>query len=366
MTVWRGRFNDGRSATRMSASITIDGASLLIADAEGQTLASWPLAEILRVDEPGSDLPLRLRLRDDDGARLTLNDRGLADALRAEGLELGRIEGGAKRYLRVLGLGLLGACFLGVLLWVGVPALARGVASIIPVSWEVALGKRYKDQAIEAFALLADENAVLCSGEARRPLEALMSRLATASDSSYPFEVTLISLGLENAFALPGGQIVIFDGLLQVMEQPEELAAVLAHEMAHVLHRHGTEALIKSYSLSAIFGLLLGDYGEGFLADIGRAMVDLSYSRQAEAEADERALDLLAAAGVSGTGLEMFFARLAEREGSLSRRLSFLSTHPSSLERSAAAAKRAVEGAPGLSASEWAALKGICDNAQDS
>ena len=366
MKQWRGRFNDGHSAGSTAVRIRLEESWLRVSDETGQDQALWALDEVLRVDVDVSDGPLRLRLRDDDGARLTVNDRGLLEALRDRKLDIGGKKGGTKRFLQHTGYALLGLVLLAVVLWFGVPAASRAVASVVPVSWEVKLGERALEQTLGVFQFAAGEDDVAFCTEPNglAPLQALVERLAAVSDSPYEFNVTLVDFDIENAFALPGGQIVIFDGILQFMEEPEELTAVLAHEMAHVVHRHGTESLIKELGLSIIFGLLLGDQGEGILAELGRNVVGLSYSRDAEAEADSSALDMLEAAGLSGDGLALFFARLAEREGGLPAALTFLSTHPSSAGRSEAAAARAVTGEAGMTAEEWDALRQIC-GAQD-
>lgn len=362
MTAWRGRFNDGRSSASRAVRVSISRPHLRILDRQDERSSTlWPLADLQRVDEPGLDVPLRLRLRDDDGARLTLIDRGLADALRVEGIDLGRTAKRSWGVARYLGYALLGLAVLFVVLWFGVPTAARGLAALVPIRWEVALGERYKDETIEAFAQASNAEVSICTGgPGRRALDGLLARLAEVSDSAYPFEVTVVDLDLVNAFALPGGQLVFFDGILEAMEGPEELAAVLAHEMAHVLHRHGTESMIKQAGLSLIFSLLLADLGDSILADAGRLLLELSYSREAEMEADSSALDLLEASGLSGEGLASFFERLTRERGDLTGALGILSTHPSSAARSEAARLRAVAGEPGLSEAEWSALKAIC------
>ena len=80
--------------------------------------------------------------------------------------------------------------------------------------------------------------------------------------------------------------------------------------MGHVLHRHSTAALIEALGLAFLFGLMLGDTGTGLLEEAGGALVGLHLRREAEAEADERALALLEQAGLSSQGLANFFERM--------------------------------------------------------
>ena len=165
---------------------------------------------------------------------------------------------------------------------------------------------------------------------------------------------------MANAFALPGGRVVLFRGLIEDAGDPGEVAGVLAHEIGHVTHRHGTQAILRSLGLEVLFGLMLGELGEGLFGGIGASLLSLSYSRDAEVEADRVALVLLGDTGIGARGLAAFFKRLAEGGPKLPAALQLLSTHPSHEARA-----RLFEGAmgaqgPAMSAADWAALKEIC------
>ena len=158
-------------------------------------------------------------------------------------------------------------------------------------------------------------------------LEALTRRL---SPPEWPRDVHVRVVNLEviNAFALPGGQILLSEGLLRYARSPDEVAGIIAHEMGHVLHRHATTAMIEALGVGFLFGVMLGDLGFSAVGMAGEALVRLSFSREAESEADETAADLLRRAGLGTGGLADFFERMDKDIGDVPAHLAFLSTHP--------------------------------------
>lgn len=138
-----------------------------------------------------------------------------------------------------------------------------------------------------------------------------------------------------NAFALPGGTIVINQGLLFSAESTEEIIGVIAHELAHVERRH----LVKSMTgrLGNLAGVMLltlfvGTDAVGVISNINN-LVTLKYSREDELEADARGFEFLTNAKVSTTGMINFFTKLSKNETGFNQALSVLSTHPMSHDR---------------------------------
>lgn len=138
-----------------------------------------------------------------------------------------------------------------------------------------------------------------------------------------------------NAFALPGGIIVLNQGLIKSAESTEEIIGVLAHELAHIERRH----LVKSMAgrLGNLAGIMLltlfvGTDAIGVISSVNN-LVTLKYSREDESEADARGFEFLANANVSATGMINFFTKLSKKENSIEQAMSVLSTHPMSLER---------------------------------
>lgn len=134
-----------------------------------------------------------------------------------------------------------------------------------------------------------------------------------------------------NAFAAPGGVVVVFRGLLNAIDSPEELAGVLAHEVAHVELRHSLQGLVKSLGLRAAVSMGFGDISDSVFANAATRLTELRFSRDAEREADANGLQRLVAARISPEGMVRFYERLASEK--LATPPALLSTHPASGER---------------------------------
>lgn len=321
---------------------------------DGRRLAEWPLEDVALCEEVYSDGPVRLRSRAWPDARLSVEAPGFFEAVSAEAphLRRGRVHGSSG--LRILG---WGAVLLTVVagLFIGIPRLAGPIAALVPIEWEERLGTAVVEQ-------LTRDAPHCASPEAEAALAAFVGRLAAARELPYRFEVHLVDRDAINAFAAPGGRLVVFGGLVAFAESPEELGGVLAHEVAHVARRHPTEGLIRSLGLSLTLGTVFGDLaGVGAsLGELGLTLTEMSYNRAAEAEADRVAVQLLREAGIDSRGLIAFFARLDAEAADLPEPLGLLSTHPLHAARVEAVTKSAAAGGPPFAAEEWAALKAAC------
>ncbi len=134
-----------------------------------------------------------------------------------------------------------------------------------------------------------------------------------------------------NAFALPGGTVIITDEFAKRFPQEDVLAGVLGHEIGHVVAQHGLRQMYRSLSIYFLVGFLAGDTGP-FLDELlleGNLLLSLSFSRAAEQEADAFGVTLSNAAGYDPTGLAVFFQRMGGAGGGAE----WLSTHPSSENR---------------------------------
>ncbi len=220
----------------------------------------------------------------------------------------------------------LAACVVGGLL--GLNLLAGAVAGLVPVAAEVSLGEAVADG-------LAGKGKVLSSGPAVEAVTGVWQAVSRGLPASpYAFRVRVVESPQVNALAAPGGQIVVFTGLVDRLESPEELAGILAHEAAHGLKRHGLRQIVKALGVSAVMAILIGDPGGlGRMArDLGSRAFLLSYSREDEREADRLAVDILRRASIDPSRFPEFFRRLGREEG-LPEVLSIISTHPSHGER---------------------------------
>ena len=173
-------------------------------------------------------------------------------------------------------------------------------------------------------------------------VKAVLARLSKAQASRFQFEPRVVDSSQVNAFALPGGPIVIYTGLLREAESADEFAGVLAHEMAHVTRRHGMQRIGQSLGVVALIQLLFGDVS-GVMAvavELLRAGTINSYGRDQEREADLDAVDRMRAAQLRPAALADFFERLRREQGSVTIP-AWLGDHPDLEERVRAVRKRA-------------------------
>jgi predicted Zn-dependent protease len=150
-----------------------------------------------------------------------------------------------------------------------------------------------------------------------------------------------------NAFALPGGTVVVLDGLVRRTGGDDRLTAVVGHELAHLSRHHSAEALVRGAGLTGLAGLLWGDFSSA-AANLPAALAVLGYSRDAEREADDDAVRFLRAAGRPPGALVELLCLFSEegRSDGLIQLPDLFSSHPSLEERLAHARQAAgVEGA---------------------
>jgi len=192
------------------------------------------------------------------------------------------------------------------------------------VSWGGQFAKLY----------LADKKEIK-RGPSYDAAQVIWKRLTDAAKNrnpGYPLVLHLVKDETVNAFALPGGQVVLFTGLMKKAEKPEEVAGVLAHEIQHVLKRHATARIAQSIGTRALVSIFFGGSDLGDLTMTAQQLGELSYGRSQESEADMEGAKLMAKAGLPVSSLGVFFQRLEVAEGS-SKIPGFISTHPDSRER---------------------------------
>lgn len=224
----------------------------------------------------------------------------------------------------VIGLPLL----LLVLFILAQDRIVGAIAARIPASVEAQLGAL-------TLAQVRAGTRLTTSGPQYETVRRLARRLA---GEDAPPRVFVAEDDAINAFALPGGTLVVNRGLIAATRTPEELAGVLAHEIQHVRLRHGLQALVRAAGMNVLWSLLAGDVGGSAAGEAANKLLGLKFSRDAEHEADQGGFDLLVTRGIDPRGMVSFFGTLARSSGSTPPAL--LSTHPPSAAREAALAQR--------------------------
>lgn len=222
----------------------------------------------------------------------------------------------------------IGGTILAVVLglWFGADLLVELAVDRIPVEWEQKLGEAaYRD--------FLSHQEPMKEGPGVQAVEEMTRRLTEEiPNNPYKFEVTVVKSDVVNAFALPGGYVVVFTGLMKKAESGEEVAGVLGHELNHVLQRHGLERIVKNLGLMAVVAIIVGDQQGliGLMRQVGVELLTLKFGREQETEADLTGLQLLYRAKIDPAGMITFFQRLSEKDEG---RMEWLSTHPMSTAR---------------------------------
>lgn len=192
----------------------------------------------------------------------------------------------------------------------------------ISIETEEELGDLLIESYLEANHQLQDSSV-------NRAIEIITNRLTSSLDSSnYYYKFYVIDSPEINAFATLGGHIVIFSGLLKFADTPEEIAAVLAHEIGHVEERHVSKMLVKKLGLSVITSLLTGG-DPALIIEITEMAASNTFSRKHEGEADDFGLKLLEKSSISPSQMATIFRRMKkEMDSKYEKQLEFISTHP--------------------------------------
>lgn len=177
--------------------------------------------------------------------------------------------------------------------------------------------------------------------ERQAKIESLFKSLVEVADAKsdkrdYKYNLMFRSSKLvgPNAFALPGGTIVLTDDLVKQFPEDYVVAAVLAHEIGHVEHEHSLRQIYRALGIAAMVSMMAGDAGP-MLEDVlleGSAVLSLSFSRNHELQADNFSFDLLTESGYRQDGLITFFEKL-EEDMPMPKDGEWMMTHPLSTKR---------------------------------
>jgi Zn-dependent protease with chaperone function len=360
------QFLDGVTPLPRTARLTIEegAAPALLIDPEGLAPRRWPLAGLRRRRDQAVRDELVLHAEGAGPARLIVTDPEARRILAAR-CPLDR-RPRATGTGRLLAWGAAAVLSVAVILTWLVPALADRLAGFLPPEGERVLGEATFEQVRSALARGGMELPLCENPDGRAALARMTGRLTEGLDLPAELEVHVLDVPMINAVALPGGIVVLFRGLIDTAEHPDEVAGVLAHEIGHVAARDPTRIALRTAGSVGVLGLLLGDFAGGTVVLLlTERMLRADYSRAAEAGADRFAHDLLARAGMRPSAVADLMGRFGDDdpEGAAAL-LEHFASHPATGDRIAAA--RAADAAlagppvPSLDAEGWRALREIC------
>ncbi len=211
--------------------------------------------------------------------------------------------------------------------------------NLFTVEQDIEIGRQSAAEAEKQLRLLNQPNL-------NRYLTSIISRLAAqAPDPRFPYTIKAVNDSSINAFALPGGPMYVNRGLFDAARNEAELAGVLAHEMSHVVLRHGTHQASKAYLSQSGLGILGGLLGKkggnasqvlNTVGGVGLNVAFLKFGRDDEYQADRLGAEIMAGAGYDPVAMANFFQLLRAEQGRNPGKLeTFMSSHPASADREA-------------------------------
>lgn len=321
---------DGRSAAAAAVRVTIDGGRLRVVEPEGAPLLELPLDD-LAISDAFASAPRQVSLP--GGAILEVTDgAALTAALAAAGRRPGLVDRLQQRWLAATISLVATVVALAAGYAYGLPAAVRAIAVRLPEGAEERLGEGVLE-VLDGGFLQPSELAE----EERARVERRIAEAARLGAPGVRYRLLFRRMGRGpdvNAFAIPGGTVVLLDGLVERTGGDERLVAVVGHELGHLARRHSTQALLEAAGVGAATSLLWGDFS-GQAATVPAVLAMTRYSRDAEREADEDAVRFLRDAGLGAAPMLEALCLLSEVEDEVGARgvPAVLSTHPDVGER---------------------------------
>ncbi len=357
-----GRYYDGFTAKIRPVTIEKSGSNIALKDSDGHIVKHWRCDDI-RILETLPGQGYRLGLDSGELQRLVVEHPDAVAFIEATCDNLRKGAGftwrAAKPYV-IWGGGALASVL--VLFLVIVPAIAPKLATMLPESFTQRLGGQAESYLIEVLAKFGgrDASEMVCTGAAgNAALASVANRLAQSAGTDVALKV--VRVDQPNALALPGGRILVFSGLIDFSENPNELAGVLAHEIGHVKEKHSMQRVVESSVTGALIGLMFGDaVGATAFAIVGDAMLNGAYSRDKERQADEDAVRLMQENGWTARPLGNLFGRMVDKYGDQDGVFALVASHPATVERIETFNAMAGDGGAAWTPEDWQAIKAVC------
>ncbi|WP_018044579.1 M48 family metallopeptidase [Methylobacterium sp. 88A] len=351
-----GTYYDGLSARAhpvtlvLEDSLEITGRDLRLAWTLADLAAGDTAAPLMRVGPAGR------------AERVDFTDETLAAALKDRCPDLYRTDSSASggRLRLVLWSIAAGISVIGLAIY-GVPAIAVGLAPVIPAAIEARLGGAVDGQ----IGKILGDPPVCDDAPARAVLDRLIERMT--ADAGLPVDpvISVRRHAIANALTLPGGRVVVLSDLIDQSRTPDEFAGVLAHEFGHVAAHDPMRALLAASGSSFLLSLVLGDLtGSTIVVAVGQAAISAGYSREAENAADSYSVEVMRRSGGDATALATILERIA-KDDEKPEFAGLLRSHPFTVERAnriRAMAGSETVGRRILDETDWTTLKGICRN----
>jgi predicted Zn-dependent protease len=329
VSAFEGIFHDGRSASAIPVRVQVYDGELELSD--GTITGRAPRTAVV-VDAPIPGVPRTLRFA--DGSSIETTDHAAVAALWPTQGRLARLAWGLEsRWMAVIGSLAVIAVGLWLIVAVALPHAAAPVARRISPEVDRFIGQR---------ALATLDRTVLkptdLPPDEHQALRSMLSEFLAGEPGAEHDTIVFRRAGAPNAFALPGGTLVVTDEMVRTVASDDELRAVIAHEAGHQHERHALRLLLQSSGVAVLLTAVAGDaVGITYLAvALPSMLLQSSYSREFETEADDYAFALLRRKGVSPQVFADMLRRLEASEPRIAsggRVGRYLASHPATEER---------------------------------
>lgn len=376
MKAFGGNFFDGNTAYRHSviAELDLEAQILCISGDTLNATLSWPLEQLRIISGAPRDAEVILTLTTNDPdemgrdtSRLVITDDNLNSQLLKYCPSIFQTDITTGTARKVITRVTVAITALILMLFFILPKMADTLATIIPIEREIAFGKVVVTQ-MERLLSTPSSKELSCENiKGREALNNLVLRLTREQNLQYDLTVNIFDHQMLNAFAAPGGQIVIMRGLLDAATSTEAVAAIIAHEIGHVESRDATRHSLRAAGSAGLLAMIFGDVAGGsvivILADY---IMQAGYTKEAEERADSFAISMLNNAAIGTGGMAELFETLNTLENPILTDLpDYFATHPSSQYRASLARENASEHTIDTKKSNMESLRylqSICDD----
>jgi predicted Zn-dependent protease len=320
---------DGRRAQGLPVIVHIEAPDLIVETAEGAVVDRERLDRAV-VSEPLDHAPRLVSLSSGATLEVPDGDRAFGRALDQIGMRDSLAVRLQEQWVAVVVALLILVGLLAAGYFKGLPAAARWAAFAVPPELEARMGEQILSVLDTHYLQPSRLDPATRAGIAERFARGAARISPTVA---YRLEFRTAAKDPINAMALPGGIIILLDGLVKFADDEDGVVGVLGHELGHVAHKHSLRNILQSTGVGVVASLLWGDFS-GVAASVPVVIGILSYSRDAEREADEFAIEFLRAQDMSLQPLYDFFSEIRDLESRRGANIpGFLSTHPSTDER---------------------------------
>ncbi len=316
-----GHYFDGQVSKAHNVFLRFDDQTLTLLSEGAEEIFKCTFTQI-KIEESFKGVSQQLRFT--NGAYVEVRDkRALMAQLQARGYKDSFVQNMQNSWSKVaysvtaiLGL------FVALYLW-AIPALANVLAPLVPQKIQAKLGAELEPMLEKELF----KPSRLTDVEKNRIKDKFKQISSLVSDAPpYQLEFRSFKQG-PNAFALPGGKIMMSDELVKLAQSDEAVLGVLAHELGHHKHHHAMRGIIQSSAVGAIIAVWFGDVSSIALA-VPATLAQMKYSRDFESEADLFALKLMKTSGISTEPMAALFEKMEKQHGDSKAPPEWMSSHP--------------------------------------